>query len=461
MLPDGKTLLDALAVAVYVTDISGKITYFNDAAAALWGRRPQLGVDTWCGSWKLYWPDGTPMPRDECPMAIALKESVEPRGVEAIAERPDGSRVRFLPFPTLLRDGPGATIGAINILMDISEPKAAETDSARLAAIVTFSDDAIVSKSLDGTIMSWNAGAAHIFGYTEDEMIGRSITTIVPGELHDEEREILARLKAGEHINHYETVRVAKNGRRIDISLSVSPIRDRTGRIVGASKVARDISERKLNEKMQTQLVGELHHRIRNTLATVQAVATQSLRYATDPEHFVAAFTARVDSLSRAHSLLTNMKWEGVELAALIHDQIMGTPEDDRISCSGPRLFLPVQMALHLAMALHELATNARQHGALAAPGGRLVVEWELRAKPATELQLNWREVGGPSVSRPKARGFGTRLIEESLSAHRGRVTADYEKDGLVCAIVLPMAHLFPVEPISDQGIALTNLRAR
>lgn len=451
MLPDGKTLLEALAVAVYVTDISGKITYFNDAAAALWGRRPQLGVEAWCGSWKLFWPDGTPMPFDECPMATALKEGVEQRGVEAIAERPDGSRVHFLPFPALLRDASGATVGAINILMDISDLRVAETDSARLAAIVTFSDDAIVSKSLDGTITSWNAGASRIFGYSEEEMVGRNITSIIPNELHDEEREILARLKAGEHIDHYETVRVARNGRRIDISLSVSPVRDKTGRIVGASKVARDISERKLNEKLQTMLVGELHHRIRNTLATVQAVATQSLRYAPDPERFVSGFTARVDSLSRAHGLLTKMKWEGVELAALIHDQVMGTPDDERISCSGPRLFLPVQMALHLAMALHELATNARQHGALSEQAGRLSIAWEVRNTPITELRLTWNEVGGPAANRSRAPGFGTRLIEESLSAHRGRVTADYGEKGLICAIVLPLGQAVAGEAAPEQ----------
>src|SRR5262249_38834020 len=143
--------------------------------------------------------------------------------------------------------------------------------------IVASSDDAIISKRLDGTITSWNAGATRIFGYEAEEIIGRPITTIIPPELLSEEKEIIARLRRGERIGHYETVRVAKDGHRIDISLTVSPLRDRLGNVIGASKVARDISERKQAEKLQRLLVDELNHRVKNTLATIQAIASQSL----------------------------------------------------------------------------------------------------------------------------------------------------------------------------------------
>src|ERR1700687_2535815 len=152
----GTELLDALPVAVYMTDAEGRITFFNQAAADLWGHRPQLGSDHWCGSWRLYWPDGRPLPHDECPMAVTLKEGRPVRGVDAIAERPDGTRVRFLPYPTPLRDASGQLIGAINLLVDVSERYQADLESARLAAIVASSDDAIISKTIDGQITSWN-----------------------------------------------------------------------------------------------------------------------------------------------------------------------------------------------------------------------------------------------------------------------------------------------------------------
>src|SRR6202166_371808 len=143
-----REVLDALPAAIYITDSAGRITYYNEAAAALWGRRPELGRSEWCGSWKLYWPNGKALPHGECPMAIALKENRPIRGMEAVAERPDGSRVPFLPFPTLLYDASGALIGAVNMLVDISDRKRAEEYAQRLAAIVEYSDDAIVSKDL-------------------------------------------------------------------------------------------------------------------------------------------------------------------------------------------------------------------------------------------------------------------------------------------------------------------------
>jgi PAS domain S-box-containing protein len=113
-------ILEALPVAVYATDAAGRITFFNEAAAALWGRRPVLGQELWCGSWRIYMPDGTPLPHDRCPMAVALREDRPIRNVDAIAERPDGTRVRFMPYPTPLHDASGALIGAVNILVDIT-----------------------------------------------------------------------------------------------------------------------------------------------------------------------------------------------------------------------------------------------------------------------------------------------------------------------------------------------------
>lgn len=121
-----RELLEALPAAIYTTDINGRITFFNQAAVDLWGRRPQSGSDQWCGSWRLYRMDGMPLPHDECPMAVALKENRPVRNVEAIAERPDGSRVPFMPYPTPLHDSSGALIGAVNMLVDTTHLKQAE-----------------------------------------------------------------------------------------------------------------------------------------------------------------------------------------------------------------------------------------------------------------------------------------------------------------------------------------------
>ena len=433
-------LLALLPVAVYTTDAQGRITFYNEAAAELWGHRPELGSSQWCGSWRLYRPDGRPLPHAECPMAIALKEGRPVRGVEAIAERPDGTRVRFLPFPTPIRDGTGQLVGAINLLLDITEREQAALESAHLAAIVSSSDDAIVSKTLDGTIRSWNEGATRIFGYDASEMIGQPITRIIPPELHAEEKQIIARLQRGERIQHFETVRVAKDGRRISVSLTVSPVRDKLGKVVGASKVGRDITQRKQAEELQRVLIDELNHRVKNTLATVQAIAGQSLVHAKSPAEFVTSFTGRVQALATAHTVLTRSEMRGAEIMDLVREQaLLGDVDDARISCSGPLLMLESQAALHLALVLHELATNARKYGALSVPRGRLAVTWEVRRNGGQNLLLRWAESNGPMVRAPTTRGFGSTLIEQTLRAHGGEASLHYRPDGVTCDIKLPL----------------------
>lgn len=203
------------------------------------------------------------MRHDECPMAMSLREGRDIRGLEAIAERPDGSRVAFRPFPVLLRDNVGEIVGALNMLVDLTDQKRNEESAQHLAAIVESSDDAIVSKTLAGVVRSWNKGAERVFGYTSEEMIGRSITTVIPPERLSEEASIVGRVRKGERIDHYETIRLRKDGARIHVSLMVSPVKDLTGRIVGASKIARDITEKKEKEERIVMLMREVNHRVR------------------------------------------------------------------------------------------------------------------------------------------------------------------------------------------------------
>lgn len=243
-----------LPAAVYTTDAQGRVTLFNEAAAHLWGRQPEIGKDNWCGSYQIYRLDGTPLPAEECPMAVTLKTGRSVRGEEIIIERPDGSRRNVLPYPEAFYNESGEIIGGVNMLVDITERKKSEEAARRLAAIVQSSDDAIISKDTNGIITSWNEGARRLFGYEAEEVIGKSITILIPPERIEEETDILRSVREGNPVRHFETVRRRKDGTLFEISLTISPVKDADGNIVGVSKIARDVSVRKRNERQQKAL---------------------------------------------------------------------------------------------------------------------------------------------------------------------------------------------------------------
>lgn len=279
-----REMIDALPAAVYTTDAMGRLTHFNRAAIDFSGRVPELGTDHWCVSWKLYYPDGTPMPHDQCPMAIALKEGRPVRGVEAIAERPDGRRIWFEPYPTPLRDPEGRIIGGINMLLDITDRKKASEAQGKLAAIVEFSDDAIIGKDLQGVITSWNRAAERLFGYTAQEAIGRPVTMLFPPERLEEEPRILELIRRGEPIEHFETVRRCKDGTLLDISLTVSPVRDERGQIVGISKIARDITARKRAAEALRESEERRRQDLERALQTEREI-TETIQRSLLPDH--------------------------------------------------------------------------------------------------------------------------------------------------------------------------------
>ncbi|HEY8895594.1 MAG TPA: PAS domain S-box protein, partial [Niastella sp.] len=254
-------LIQALPAAIYTCDANGIILSYNQAAADLWGREPEIGQELWCGSWKIYELDGSPLSLDTCPMAIALKEGREVYDHEIVVERPDGLKRNVMPYPKPFFNAAGKVIGAVNTLVDITDLKNTDERNGHFKAIVESSDDAIISKTLDGIITSWNNSAERLFGYTAKEMIGESITRIIPQDRLDEEPKILERLKRGERIDHFETKRIAKDGRLLDISLSISPVKNRKGIITGASKIARDITAQKKAE----QQLRESEQRVRDS----------------------------------------------------------------------------------------------------------------------------------------------------------------------------------------------------
>jgi PAS domain S-box-containing protein len=435
-------LLDSLPAAIYTTDRSGKITYYNEAAVALWGHRPELGKSEWCGSWKLFWPDGKALPHAECPMAITLKERRAVRGVHAIAERPDGSRVPFLPYPTPLFDKDGELIGAVNMLVDMSDSERAENLAQRLAAIVTSSEDAIVSKDLNGVITSWNQGAERLFGYTADEAIGQPVTLIIPEDRKDEEPLILARLRQGERIEHFETVRRRKDGALVDISLSISPVRDVTGTIVGASKIARDITERRQAVEEQRLLLREMNHRIKNLFALAGGLVSLSARSAGTVDELAHSVRERLAALSRAQSLTlpkTPDDIDGAKHPATMHELIvavMSPFESDtagdasRVTVSGPNLALSRDAVSSIALLIHEFATNAAKYGALSTPTGQIDITC---FNEGDRFGLQWVERGGPPIDgAPQSEGFGSSLARMTVqNQFKGEFQREWNREGL------------------------------
>jgi two-component system, chemotaxis family, CheB/CheR fusion protein len=465
-------LLDKLPAAAYTCDGQGLITYFNQRAVEVWGRAPKLNdaVDRFCGSSKLFSVDGAPIAHENCWMALALKTGQEFNGQEIVIERPYGSRVNVLAHANPIHDKSGRVIGAVNVLVDISERRRAEEAQSLMAAIVESSDDAIVSKTLDGRILSWNTGAQRLFGYTPAEAIGSSITMIIPPERHDEEVDVLARLRRGERIDHYETVRVAKDGGRIDISLTISPVRDRTGRIVAASKVARDITPRKRAEatlvalnaqlregdRRKDEFLAVLAHELRNPLAPISN-ALQILRLSNElspagecargiMERQVNYLVRLVDDLlevSRITRGKVELRRELVELVAVIGSAI----ETSRplIEEAGHQLAIAVSTEsivleadpVRLAQAVTNLLNNAAKY---TNPGGQI---WLAVRRENDEAMISVRDNGVgisadmlPKVFKMFAQvdgtlnraqgglGIGLTLAKNVVELHGGRIEA-------------------------------------
>jgi PAS domain S-box-containing protein len=310
--------------------------------------------------------------------------------------------------------------------------------SARIIAIIESSDDAILSKDLNGIITSWNKGAQSLFGYTAAEAVGKSVVMLIPESRHNEEPRILDRIRRGERIDHYETVRQRKDGSLIDISLSVSPIRTAEGRIIGASKIARDISERKRKEAQITTLAREVEHRSRNVLATVQA--TVHLSQADTPGELKQAIEGRISALANVQSLFEQAHWLGADLRKLVTQELLPYCEhgQTRASIEGDDFVLEPNLAQMIAVGVHELATNAVKYGALSTAAGHVRVEWS-RATDGG-LELSWTETGGPRVTPPSRRGFGTGVMEGVINGQlRGEIRFDWRPEGLVCNIALPL----------------------
>jgi PAS domain S-box-containing protein len=690
-----------LPAAVYMTDAEGRVTFYNKAAVELWGRRPQLGESKFCGSWKLYRSDGTLLPHDQCPTAMALLQRRSIRDMEAVAERPDGTRVPFIPYPTPLFDESGRLTGTVNMLVDISERKRVEADlaerQAQLAVFVEHAPAAIamfdrdmryvavsrryildfrlppdsqligrshyeifpdipqrwrdvharvlageelsqeedqfarqdgsthwVSWSMapwrradgsiggallfsehrteqvearhaladsearfratfenaavgvamvapDGSILRANNSFARMLGYSIEELKARTFQDFThPDDLADN-LSVLNKTLVGEADSYcIEKRYIRKDGGIIWASLTVGCVRKTDGSVDyfvsviqditnrkqvearlaerniqlalaakagrvgsfaydfdtermqisagyatihgfpdGTTEIARsewqfgvhpedrvrwealrsracrerwdeyggeyridrrgsenrwiearvfvsydddgrprravgvdiDVTARKRAEEQQGTLNAELDHRVKNALATVSAVVSQTQQGTKSIADFVAALDGRIRSLARTHELLSSRRWDGVSLSELVRCVLAPYATGDNTEIGGPELTLSAEAGQVLSMVLYELTTNAAKHGALSVPDGRVSVHWEgpLKRDSDARIAIEWQETGGPAVQAPEACGYGMEVIRDLIPYElAGRIDLAFAADGLRCHLEIP-----------------------
>ena len=320
------------------------------------------------------------------------------------------------------------------------------------AAIVESSDDAILSKNLDGVITSWNSGAQRLFGYTAEEAVGKSVTLIIPTERHGEEPIILERVRRGERIDHYETVRQRKDGSLFDISLTVSPIKDEKGEIVGASKIARDITQLKRVRERQELLLREMDHRVKNLFALAISVLRLSGRSAGSVTELIESTSDRLSALARAHSLTLSSGLRDLPQAAkpsTLHSlvQAITVPHDvpgesgaSKFSVTGCDMAISGSVISSLALLFNEFATNAAKYGALSTTAGRIRIQCTNHGET---LVVIWTERGGPAVASPTDNnGFGDLLVRTTIAGLGGEISRDWEPEGLVIRLSIPRERL-------------------
>lgn len=464
-------LIELFPMAAYaVRAPDGVIAWFNSRAAELWGRVPVVGDtdERFCGAYKLYHPDGTHMAHCDTPVALALEKGVSVHEEEVVIERPDGSRVTVSVHIDPIRGKDDAIVGVVNFFHDITERKQAERTSALLAAIVDFSDDAIVSKSLDGVITSWNKGAERLFGYAAEEVIGRNIALVVPHDRQHEESTILERLRRGERVDHFETARVRKDGTMFDVSLTISPVKDAAGNVTGASKVARDITQRKQAEKalkeselsarlLQVQdeerrrIARELHDGVGQLLAAMSMnvakvvgeksnLSEEAARCAEENFNLIDQISKDIRTVSY---LLHPPLLDEMGLHSALKWYIDGFTERSKIAAN---LEFPVDLErlphdyeLCLFRITQECLTNIHRHS------GSLTAQVRLSRTPG-EVKLEVRDEGkginqqtqGTIVSGMST-GVGLRGMQERVKQIGGRLEIHSNGKGTTVLVTLPL----------------------
>jgi PAS domain S-box-containing protein len=433
-------IVDSSDDAIISKDLRGIITSWNNSAARLLGYTAEEAVGQHIS---LIAPPGRAGEMADIVARIRTGERVEHFETQRLHK--DGSIVELSLTVSPIHDESGQVVGASKIAREIGAHRRARQREALLAAIVSSSDDAIISKSLEGIITSWNPAAERLLGYTASEAVGRHISMIAPPGREGEMARIIERIRGGERVEHFDTQRRHKSGAVLDISLTVSPVYDEHGRVIGASKIARDIGERRRSEERLKLLMNELDHRAKNVLAVAQAILR--LTRADSLPDFMSAVEGRIGALARIHTQVAENRWDGADILRLAPASLEAFgAREGRIRITGPSAWVSPTAAQVVGVLLHELATNAVKHGALSTPDGQVDLAWALAG--SGDLRLSWAERGGPDVAVPSRRSFGTQVIERNVPDQLGG-TADLKwlPHGLECDFVIPAKYVVALRP--------------
>ncbi len=313
-----------------------------------------------------------------------------------------------------------------------------------LVKIGDSTPDLIYAKDLNSRIIFANKAVLDVLGKSWADIRGKS-----DDEWHDDPEEgrrfveADARVISNGETEEFEEYLTAVGGPRIYLSTK-SPLRNKDGTIIGIIGISKDITERKNEERLRQILMKELDHRVKNTLALVQAMARQSFKHAGIDKAVWESFESRLVSMSKAHGLLTQQSWVGADVADVVTQGLLThlSEYSERFSISGSSVWVDAQAALALAMAFHELGTNAIKYGALSVPGGRVCISWERDDKGDVPMfDLVWREEGGPPVEKPTHTGFGSRLIQQVFAQAASKLArVEYLPEGVTFRVRLPVS---------------------
>jgi PAS domain S-box-containing protein len=457
MLRASDGILDMLPIATFICDARGAILQYNSRAVEIWGRTPLPGQThgDFTANTRYSLLDDTPVTR---PLLTEVLESGVPiRDAERKVVRSDGKQIIVSINIDPLRDAKGKVVGAVNCFLDITDRKRTDAalEQSRLRALeqeqllaATYEHAAIGISEVapDGSFLRVNEAICSIVGLTREEhLTARLFNRTHPDDI-DADREAFQKQVHGE-LEFYSVEKRLKrpDGRVVWLSVRSTPVRADNGQLLYLVRVVQDITERKASERRQKLLIDELNHRVKNTLATVQSLASQTARGAPTPAVFRKSFEGRLIALSKAHDQLTVHHWESVDLRELLSGSLApyAGAGPDRIVLRGEDFVLRPRAVLTLAMVFHELTTNAAKYGALSAPGGTIEIRWSpLLSEDGsrTMLKIEWIEQGGPPVVEPTRRGFGSKFIEGSIAAdHGGSVRLNFEPTGLRCEILMAL----------------------
>jgi PAS domain S-box-containing protein len=339
----------------------------------------------------------------------------------------------------------GTPLGLQGVVGDVTRRKAQEAElrgsEARFRVMADSAPAPVWMTTAEGPVEFVNKAFAEFVGRPAERLTGDIWAEL----LHPDDilKVVATRVKAveGPHPYWVETRVRNAGGEWRRMRTSSRPRFDAAGRFEGYVGIAMDMTEVRAAEARQELLINELNHRVKNTLATVQSIAHQTLRDGAVTRIARAHFTERLLALSTAHNVLTRENWQSADLADVAFEAVRPYDETDatRIRIEGPAVRVAPSVALALSMAFHELATNATKYGALSVPAGRVALCWLLRAD-GQAVDILWRETGGPPVAAPTGKGFGSRLLGQGLAAELGRPAAlTYDRDGLTCALVAPV----------------------